>query len=78
MNGRVDLGALFDEHVAAEFAEKDVDATMRTMVQEPYVWHVPPLTEAAVAADGIARGGGNHPRGRSHQDRGPGIVPNGV
>ena len=37
----VDLGAVFDEHVAAEFAEKDLDATMRTMVEEPYVWHVP-------------------------------------
>lgn len=42
-----DLGAVFDQHVAAEFAEKDVDATMRTMVKEPYVWHVPTLTGAA-------------------------------
>ncbi len=40
----MDLGARFDEHVASEFAAKDVDATMRTMVAEPYVWHVPPLT----------------------------------
>jgi carboxymethylenebutenolidase len=42
-----DLGALFDEHVANEFVHKDVDATMRTMVDEPYVWHVPILTGAA-------------------------------
>jgi carboxymethylenebutenolidase len=41
-----DLGALFDRHVAAEFAHKDVDATMSTMVEEPYVWHVPALTGA--------------------------------
>jgi carboxymethylenebutenolidase len=41
-----DLGARFDEHVASEFVTKDVDATMRTMSAEPYVWHVPPLTGA--------------------------------
>jgi carboxymethylenebutenolidase len=41
-----DLGARFDEHVASEFGTKDVDATMRTMTAEPYVWHVPPLTGA--------------------------------
>lgn len=40
----VDLGAIFDQHVASEFVTKDVDATMRTMISEPYVWHVPPLT----------------------------------
>ena len=39
-----DLGAIFAEHVASEFVAKDVDATMRTMTAEPYVWHVPPLT----------------------------------
>jgi carboxymethylenebutenolidase len=42
-----DLGAVFDEHVASEFADKDLDATMRTMVEEPYVWHVPVLTGAS-------------------------------
>lgn len=47
MSGTSDLGAVFDEHVGAEFARKDVDATMRTMVQEPYVWHVPALTGAS-------------------------------
>ncbi|MET0762737.1 MAG: nuclear transport factor 2 family protein [Thermoleophilaceae bacterium] len=44
-----DLGAIFDEHVASEFVAKDVDATMRTMTAEPYVWHVPALTGAAGA-----------------------------
>jgi carboxymethylenebutenolidase len=47
MSAVPDLGAVFDQHVAAEFAEKDVDATMATMVEEPYVWHVPALTGAA-------------------------------
>jgi carboxymethylenebutenolidase len=42
-----DLGAVFDEHVASEFVTKDVDATMATMIGEPYVWHVPPLTGAS-------------------------------
>jgi carboxymethylenebutenolidase len=47
MSAAPDLGAVFDEHVACEFVEKDVDATMRTMTAEPYVWHVPVLTGAA-------------------------------
>jgi carboxymethylenebutenolidase len=47
MSGATDLGAVFDQHVAAEFAAKDVDSTMQTMVEEPYVWHVPALTGAA-------------------------------
>jgi carboxymethylenebutenolidase len=46
MSDGADLGAVFDEHVAAEFEAKDVDATMLTMVEEPYVWHVPALTGA--------------------------------
>jgi len=32
-----DLGSLFDRHIAREFADFDVDATMETMVAEPYV-----------------------------------------
>jgi len=44
MSAMADLGAIFDEHVASEFVAKDVDATMRTMTADPYVWHVPPLT----------------------------------
>ncbi len=46
MSAGPDLGAVFDEHVAAEFENKDVEATMQTMVREPYVWHVPVLTGA--------------------------------
>jgi carboxymethylenebutenolidase len=39
-----DLGAVFDAHVKAEFIDKDVAATMATMVPEPYLTHVPTLT----------------------------------
>lgn len=38
-----DLGAIFDEHVADEFVAKDVDATMSTMSQNPFVNHVPTM-----------------------------------
>ncbi len=47
MSGGPDLGGVFDDHVAAEFELQDVDATMDTMVEEPYVWHVPVLTGAS-------------------------------
>src|SRR5215470_19199110 len=43
-NERLDLGALFDGHIAREFADQDVDATMDTMVPEPYVQCVPTMT----------------------------------
>src|SRR5262247_1379284 len=39
-----DLGALFDGHIEKEFADSDVDATMETMVDEPYVYCVPVMT----------------------------------
>ena len=39
-----DLGALCDGHIAREFADLDVDATMETMVAEPYVYCVPVMT----------------------------------
>ncbi len=38
-----DLVALFAAHVRHEFETRDVDATMATMVEEPYVNHVPTL-----------------------------------
>jgi carboxymethylenebutenolidase len=39
-----DLGALFDAHIAREFVDHDLDATMETMVPEPYVYSVPSMT----------------------------------
>jgi carboxymethylenebutenolidase len=39
-----DLSALFDAHVEREFAAQDVDATIATMIPEPYVLDVPVMT----------------------------------
>ena len=39
-----DLGSVFDAHVRAEFVARDIDATMATMTDAPYVTHVPVLT----------------------------------
>jgi carboxymethylenebutenolidase len=39
-----DLEALWDEHTLYEFGIRDVAATMRTMVPEPYVNHIPVMT----------------------------------
>jgi carboxymethylenebutenolidase len=41
-----DLGAVFDAHIEREFADQDVDATLKTMVPEPYVYCVPVATGA--------------------------------
>jgi carboxymethylenebutenolidase len=38
------LDAIFDAHIAKEFVDRDVDATMATMVAEPYVHCVPIMT----------------------------------
>lgn len=39
-----DLEVIWDEHTRLEFAERAVEETMNTMVQEPYVNHVPTMT----------------------------------
>jgi carboxymethylenebutenolidase len=48
MNGSahpdVDLGAVFDAHMAAEFTAPNLDATMATMTRSPVLTHVPVLT----------------------------------
>lgn len=36
-----DLEKIWDEHTLYEFGERSVDKTMATMVDEPYVNHVP-------------------------------------
>jgi carboxymethylenebutenolidase len=41
---QVDLVAVWEYHCHCEFETRDVDATMATMVAEPYVNHVPTLT----------------------------------
>src|SRR6201996_4179170 len=54
MDARIDLGAVFDAHVAAEFETRALAATRRTVGDEPYVWHVPVLTGAA-GGEGVRR-----------------------
>ncbi|SAK84114.1 carboxymethylenebutenolidase [Caballeronia catudaia] len=44
MGPHYDLSALWEEHLAHEFTTRNVDATMATMVAEPYVNHIPTLT----------------------------------
>ena len=39
-----DLAALWEEHCRFEFETRDADATMATMVSEPYLNHVPTMT----------------------------------
>jgi carboxymethylenebutenolidase len=39
-----DLSALWEEHTAHEFSTRDTEATLRTMVEDAYVNHVPTLT----------------------------------
>jgi carboxymethylenebutenolidase len=43
--------AAWERHLAAEFAEKDVDATMPTMTPAPLVNHVPVMTGGVGFAD---------------------------
>ena len=41
---RYDLDKIWDRHTELEFATRDADETMTTMVAEPYVNHVPVMT----------------------------------
>ncbi len=49
-----DLAALWEAHCRCEFETRDVDATMATMVDEPYVNHVPTMT-GGVGRDQLKR-----------------------
>lgn len=53
------LGAVFDAHVAAEFVEMDLDATMATMSVDPYVYHLPAMT-GGVGFDDVRQFYGDH------------------
>jgi carboxymethylenebutenolidase len=44
MGPHFDFSALWDTHCMHEFGTRDVDATMRTMVAQPYVNHIPTMT----------------------------------
>ena len=59
MGPHYDLEALWEKHTTYEFATRDVEATMRTMVPEPYVNHVPVMT-GGVGQHDLARFYANH------------------
>lgn len=54
MGPHYDLSALWDNHCRHEFVTRDVDATMATMVAQPYVNHIPTMT-GGVGHDMLAR-----------------------
>jgi carboxymethylenebutenolidase len=62
-----ELGAVFDAHVAAEFVDLDLDATMATMTDDPYVNHVPVMT-GGVGFEGVREFYGAHFIGKWPQD----------
>lgn len=51
MGPHYDLAALWEQHTMYEFDLRDVAATMRTMVAEPYVNHIPVMTGGVGARD---------------------------
>ena len=55
----LELGELFDGHIAREFADHDVNATMKTMVPEPYV-HCVPIMTGGVGGKGVRKFYGEH------------------
>ncbi len=59
MGPHYDLEGLWEAHTRYEFETRDVDATMATMVDEPYVNHVPVMTGGVGQRD-LARFYANH------------------
>jgi carboxymethylenebutenolidase len=49
-----DLSALWEQHTGFEFGARDAEATMRTMVAQPYVNHIPVMT-GGVGHDDLLR-----------------------
>jgi carboxymethylenebutenolidase len=54
-----DIAAVLDEHLAAEFERRDLDATMETMSEDPYLDHVPVMT-GGVGREEVRRFYGEH------------------
>ena len=62
-----DIANVFDDHVAAEFVDMDLDATMATMTADPYVNHVPVMT-GGVGFEGVRQFYGDHFIGKWPRD----------
>lgn len=67
MERSADIAAVFDEHMAAEFAHRDLDATMATMTEDPHVYHVPVMT-GGVGYEGVRRFYADHFIGKWPKD----------
>lgn len=67
MKHSADIAAVLDEHMAAEFAQRDLDAAMATMTDDPYVYQVPVMT-GGVGLEGVRRFYGQHFIGKWPQD----------
>ena len=62
-----DIAGVFDDHVAAEFVDMDLDATMATMTADPYVNHVPVMT-GGVGLEGVRQFYGDYFIGKWPRD----------
>jgi carboxymethylenebutenolidase len=67
MSDGPDLAQVFDDHVAAEFVDLDLDATMATMTDDPYVNHVPVMT-GGVGTEAVREFYGSYFIGKWPQD----------
>jgi carboxymethylenebutenolidase len=67
MTSSQDIAAVFDQHMAAEFAQRDLDAAMATMSDDPYVYHLPVMT-GGVGFEGVRRFYGEHFIGKWPRD----------
>ena len=61
------LGDIFDKHIEFEFDKEDVDATMTTMTEDPYVHHIPTLA-GGVGYNGVYNFYTNHFVGKMPKD----------
>jgi carboxymethylenebutenolidase len=61
------IAGVFDDHVAAEFVDMDLEATMATMTDDPYVNHVSVMT-GGVGFEGVRTFYGDHFIGRWPED----------
>ena len=67
MDRHADIAAVFDEHMAAEFVQQDLDAAMATMTDDPVVYHVPVMT-GGVGFEEVRRFYGQHFIGKWPED----------
>jgi carboxymethylenebutenolidase len=67
MESSADIAAVLDEHLAAEFDQRDLDAAMATMTADPYVYQVPVMT-GGVGFEEVRRFYGQHFIGKWPED----------